>query len=141
MIKNEEYFNASKPAGFDGVFNWDFITFRGNIKPMDIDAIVERRGHFLVFETKRLDNTEIPRGQKITLSRLHDSMKVTIIVLHGKCENDITKIYAYPEKGKGMRIDFKDGKQSVQMLVDAWQAYANGEINDLHSEFLKISNL
>jgi hypothetical protein len=135
MIRNEDYFNAMLPAGFDGVFDWDFIQWRGKIKPMDIDAIVERKGHFIIFETKRLDNIEIPIGQKITLKTLHELKNFTIIILHGKSGDEISKIVAYPEGGKGMAIPFENAKQTIQELIDLWQAFAEGEIFDLGAAY------
>lgn len=74
-IHNKKGFDEAPAAGFDGVFDWDFLDVAWyqegkpegkQIKPMDWDAVVERRGKFLVFETK---DGEVPikLGQKITL--------------------------------------------------------------------------
>ena len=72
MILFPERFNQAKPANFDGVFDWDFLKpafAHTKIEPMDIDAIVERHGKVLIFETKAPDR-EISKGQKITLNPL-----------------------------------------------------------------------
>lgn len=61
-IKYPKAFDGFPPAGFDGIFDWDFLkpAFGGTkIEPMDIDAFVERHGEILMFETKTLGK-EIP---------------------------------------------------------------------------------
>ena len=71
-VKYPETFKSFPPANFDGLFDWDFLlpAFQGtNIEPMDIDAVIERRGKVLLFETKS-EGKEIPLGQRITLDRL-----------------------------------------------------------------------
>ena len=47
-------FNECPSAGFDGIFDWDFLKgcWGGSIQPTDIDGIVERFGRVLMFETK-----------------------------------------------------------------------------------------
>ena len=69
MLKNYEKFNTWLPALFDGQFHWDFLkpAFKDTkIMPMDFDAVVERYGKFLIFETKS-KGKQIDLGQKITL--------------------------------------------------------------------------
>jgi hypothetical protein len=88
MIKNENRFNEWPPANFDGIFYWDFLkpAFGDtNIEPMDIDAIIERHGQFLIFETKE-PSKEIPLGQQITLMTLLQTMKgsIRVMVIWGK---------------------------------------------------------
>jgi len=89
-VKYPDRFNRALPAGFDGLFDWDFLlpAFQGTrITPMDLDAVVERNGQFLVFETKE-NGAPIPVGQTITLERL--VLKgITVIVLRGKTAAEI----------------------------------------------------
>lgn len=76
MIHSPEFFDQSPSAGFDGVFDWDFLdpAWQGSrCRLMDLDAVLERYGRFLIFETKHgyepgrpLDH--IPEGQRITLA-------------------------------------------------------------------------
>jgi hypothetical protein len=69
MIYNQDKFDSAKPAGFDGIFVWDYLKkafYPTKIQPMDFDAVVERNGCFLVFETKT-PGVEIPLGQRLTL--------------------------------------------------------------------------
>jgi len=66
---SKEKFLENKPAGYDGVFDWDFFipVFKGTkIKPMDIDGCIERKGNALLFETKK-PGVSISKGQIITL--------------------------------------------------------------------------
>ena len=86
-IKFPDTFARSRPAQFDGVFDWDFLKgcWTGKIEPMDIDGLVERNGHFLLFETKDPHRT-ISKGQKIALARLVDvgRGRITLCVIRGK---------------------------------------------------------
>jgi hypothetical protein len=72
MIRSMSAFADALPAGFDGVFLWDFLrsAWGGTkIQPMDFDCVVERCGHFLAFETKA-PGVPIPEGQQITFDAL-----------------------------------------------------------------------
>jgi len=86
-LYNEDAFQRSPSAGFDGIWDWDFLkgAFGPTIMPMDIDALVERRGHFVIFETKKT-GVEIPQGQKIALGKLIELGRghITLIVVFGK---------------------------------------------------------
>jgi len=97
MIRNVNAFEAVLPAGFDGLFHWDFLDPawqrpKTKITPMDIDAVVERNGVFLMFETKSA-GALIPPGQHISLSRLVRLGRgaITVISLQTKHAADITK--------------------------------------------------
>jgi hypothetical protein len=86
-IYNPEGFLSSPTAGFDGVFDWDLIfnDCFGNTKitPTDIDCIIERKGRFIVCETK-LQGVKIPLGQEILLKELHKLGVFTIYAIWGK---------------------------------------------------------
>lgn len=84
-------FHRSPAAGFDGVFDWDFLipAFEGTgIQPMDFDGVVERNGQFLVFETKE-GNKPIPFGQQLALERAVETGFWTVIVLRAKRSVDV----------------------------------------------------
>jgi len=103
-ILHRETFNSFLPANFDGVFEWDFLcpVFEGtNIKPMDIDCIVERKGKFLVFETKS-PGKEIPLGQTITLESLVKTGYFVIIILWAKKPEEINSWQVWFKKGDGI---------------------------------------
>lgn len=98
MIKYPQTFEQFRPAGFDGLFDWDFLRpawLGTNIEPMDIDAMVERKGKILLFETKT-EGKEIPVGQKIALERLLVIGRgdIHLMVIYGK---DIRSIVAMEE--------------------------------------------
>ena len=68
MLTNPERFDEWRPAGFDGLFEWDFLrgAFGPTIQPMDFDAVVERNRHLLVYETKDVGK-DVPDGQRRAL--------------------------------------------------------------------------
>lgn len=116
MIHNESRFAHWLPAGFDGKFDWDFLlpAWAGTkVEPMDFDAVVERRRHFLIFETK-IPGKDIPQGQAITLTEMWRRPNVTIMQIAGKSPNEITgyAMYAETEKDKSCRV-------GDRVLVDA----------------------
>lgn len=80
MIRHQAIFDRELPAGYDGVFMWDFLkgAFGPTIEPMDIDAVVERHGRFLLFETKT-PGVAVPHGQAITLERILRDARWTVI--------------------------------------------------------------
>jgi hypothetical protein len=98
MFHSRKRFESWLPALFDGPFDWDFLddAWEGKIKPMDFDAVVERRGHFLIFETK-IPGQDIPKGQRITLSQKWRHGKTTIFILSGKSPSQINGMAEYIE--------------------------------------------
>lgn len=98
MLHSRDRFRQWLPALFDGEFQWDFLkpAFNGTkIMPMDFDAVIERHGHVLIFETKT-DGKDIEQGQRITLT---DQWRkgATIFVVRGKTAETITGIACYWE--------------------------------------------
>lgn len=85
------------PDGFDGQYHWGFLDpcwKPTDIKPMDIDLIVERNGKFLIHETKQ-PGKSIPEGQRITLTRLWSMKSFSIIHVEGKSKDAITATATY----------------------------------------------
>jgi hypothetical protein len=84
-ILHPERFNEAAPAGFDGVWDWDFLkgAFPRGITPMDIDGKVEVGGNFLLFETKDV-GVPVKDGQADSLARLLRLGPITLIVIRGK---------------------------------------------------------
>ena len=70
-ITNSDAFERNPPAGFDGIVHWEAISraLPRNITPMDIDAVVELCGNFVMFETKE-NKRHVPDGQKMTIVNL-----------------------------------------------------------------------
>lgn len=90
-IRNKAKFDANPPAGFDGVFEWDYlipafqVATGRNIQPMDNDCDVEINGHHLMFETKE-EKAPVQWGQLKCLHSHWERGHITIIILWGKRE-------------------------------------------------------
>ncbi len=127
-INYPERFAKSQPAGFDGVFDWDFLKpafAPTKIEPMDLDAIVERNGRFLVFETKSQEKP-IPQGQVITLEQLAKTRLFTIIILRCKTQADIRGWECWFCKSNRVVKRWCDGDANELMLfVKRWFDKAN----------------
>lgn len=106
VIYNHDLFNAALPAGFDGVFMWDFLkgAFGPFIEPMDFDGVVERCGHFLVFETKH-PGVLLPTGQRRALEKLIQDERFTVVVIQAKVPEDITHWFVWTRR----TVDRVDG--------------------------------
>jgi len=132
VIRNEELFDLSLPAGFDGRFEWDFLkpAFRPTrIEPMDLDAVIERHGQFLVFETKRFPDTPIPEGQRITLNALLKTGRFTVFVLRGKTADTISSLLVcYPGStmGTGKHKQPADARYVIER-TRAWFKWASAK--------------
>lgn len=123
-IKNEKAFQESTPPGFDGIFDWSWVMGcfgDTKIMPMDIDGIVERKGNFLIFETKR-NGIPVPKGQMITLNRLVEVGKMTVMIIYGKkLPERFTIIYP-----NGVKKDYI-GLEKAKERVASWFKYADSE--------------
>ena len=135
MIRHKKTFESWLPALFDGEFKWDFLlpAWSGTkIQPMDLDAIIERRNHFLIFETKK-PGKGIDVGQRITLTNLWRNGRSTIIFLSGKQPEEITGycMYGEWEKDKNADIGSRDltsaDAYDVIFLVRKWFCWASGD--------------
>lgn len=76
--------------GYDGAFFWKWIIEaikeinpKSNISPMDFDGVVERKGHYLICETKD-PNKPISNGQNLTLNNLCNAKSFSIVKIWGK---------------------------------------------------------
>jgi hypothetical protein len=122
VINNEKYFNKGLPAGYDGLFDWDYLipAFSGTkIRPMDVDGLVERNGRFILFETKEPEST-IPRGQQITLRALHKLGCFTIFFIEGKKKEEVCKLWILWPADKDphkIKLD-NDDKEPWEIVVD-----------------------
>ena len=97
-IKHPDNFIASPSYGFDGVFDWAFTKGAlgfSKITPMDIDGIIERKGKFLVFETKDIGK-DIPKGQMITFEQLYKLGVFTILFVQGKIKHEKAMAWCQP---------------------------------------------
>lgn len=121
-IRRPETFSQKAPAGFDGVFDWswtDGCFGQTRIKPMDLDGMVERKGNFLVFETKD-EGVEVPDGQMYTLKALYATGHFTIIFVYGK--RDPQHIEVWHPAIRGARQ--YEGRDKAREVVSRWFAWA-----------------
>lgn len=133
MIKYPERFNEATPAQFDGIFDWDFLlpAFKGTkIQPTDIDAVVERHGKFLIFETKA-PGTPIPMGQTIMLEALLRLGRgcITVFVIFGKSFDTITDMEEWVlDNGRIVKRLYPDCNHYVVLQrAIQWFEWANKE--------------
>jgi len=131
MIKNHKAFNEHPSAGFDGIFDWDWITEEikkvspsSKITPTDIDCVVERNGHYLIIETKN-PGIIIPRGQEILLNNLIHAKDFTVIRLWGKAETEeFNKVFGKVGGNWGQKINLY-GLEVARMSICEWFRWAN----------------
>lgn len=131
-IYNPAVFNESLAAGFDGVFDWswtDGCFGETKITPMDFDGVIERRGNFLVIESKKM-GCEVPKGQLITLDTAHKIGVFTILFIWGKSAPEKLQIW-YPgnhnnEELRGKKSDVHaTTKEKAKEIVRRWYEHAN----------------
>ena len=126
-LDNPDTFYKSPPAGFDGFFDWEFLIpafAPSKITPMDLDGIIERRGKFIVFETKR-GNVPIPLGQQYTLEALANTGLFNVIILRAKTPEEIDSW----ERWRGPPITkevFTGDAAALVEFVGKWYQFANG---------------
>jgi len=132
MIKNMGAFNRSKPANFDGVFDWDFLKEGGafgntRIEPFDFDGVVERNGYFLVYETKD-EGKEIPLGQKIALESAVKTGFFIVFVIWGK--TDCGRLEIWSRDSETGKVKYKKMDESSREIVleytSRWYEWVDG---------------
>lgn len=126
-IKYGKTFLDSAPPSFDGVFDWSFTQGcfgETKITPMDLDGVIERKGNFLVFETKN-EGVNIPRGQKILLKSLHDIGVFTIIVLWGKTY-PVRAFVKWSKRFGGSQYFIEESvPEKLKIIVSGWFEKSN----------------
>jgi hypothetical protein len=129
-IKHPETFLNSPAAGFDGVFDWswtDGCLGSKNITPMDFDGVVERKGNFLLFETKGI-NVPIPRGQMYTFESAYNLGCFTIMFIEGKGSPEKIKAWCQPGFYRGVKAkkhSIVTDLENAKSFVKAWYSYAD----------------
>lgn len=120
---------CSREIGFDGIFHWGWVldaigytTGKTKIQPMDFDGVIERRSHYLVFETKDV-HASISQAQQWTLERLNQAKSFTVMKVWGKeqpAQIEIEDICnGKPRKAQGY------GTEEAKRWVQKWFAWAN----------------
>lgn len=116
-IRNPEAFLAAR---------WDWSFLEGcfgqtRISPSDIDACIERNGHFLWMENKPADGS-VPRGQ----ARIFDRLRArgdTVIVISGRQEEPPWHMQIWP--GPRRQVT----KYEIRSYIAAWFSWADGAGN------------
>jgi hypothetical protein len=92
---------------------------------MDLDAIIERNGWFIVFETKS-NGKPIPKGQEILLESLVGIGRFFVIILRCKRPEDITGWEEWTKDGSKCSKSPKVGDSSdLTERVGEWFRWAN----------------
>lgn len=129
MLHSKEKFDADQPAGFDGLFHWEYINMAFQdatgrpIQCMDIDAHVEIGGHHLFFETKR-EGVEVPWGQKKALRELWAKGYAMVIILWGK-EDPIACEIWWPAGGEKEILKGRLTKERLFEICKRWAVWAD----------------
>lgn len=142
-LHSRERFEQWLPALFDGEFDWDFLlpVFVGTrIRPMDLDCVIERKRHFLMFETKK-EGAQIETGQSITLTNLWRNGSTSIIHLQGKTPETITAfaIYAEWDEDKKCAVGDRPLKSAnafdLLYVVRRWYCRVDGQRQPTRAEW------
>jgi hypothetical protein len=156
MINNQEFFDGSLPAGFDGLFDWDTLIkycfpYGSKEALTDIDAVNEKNVRFLHFETKS-KGSKIPIGQLITIDHYHVLGCVTQINLTfdqpDKNLNYISKIGVWYPNDKAMvwldteKLNYKQRLELLINTVIAWRKDADKLGNlTIHKDYKSIRQI
>lgn len=128
-IKYPDTFKKSPSAQFDGVFDWSWTQGcfgAGKITPMDFDGVVERKGNFIIIETKNM-GVPVPLGQMITLESIYKLDVFTVIFIQGKSTPELAKVWCQPGFKGGKKMDeYKETDvKRMQGFLSEWYEYVN----------------
>jgi len=128
-IKHPSAFGESPASGFDGIFDWSWTQGcfgAGKITPMDFDGVVERKGNFIIFETKGV-GVPVPRGQLITLRKAHALDVFTVMLIQGKARPEYAQCWCPPDfKAGSVMTDFCPiTTERAAGFVADWYEYAD----------------
>ncbi len=103
-----------------GIWDWSILAgcFGSGIEPTDLDGFVERRGHFLVLETKR-PGVAIPLGQRRTFEALRQTGLFTVLVVWGETNRPQTARLYTP---RGISGEFPCDLELLRQIAAAWYA-------------------
>jgi hypothetical protein len=129
-IKYPDKFLKSPSASFDGVFDWSWTEGcfgETRITPMDLDGVIERKGKFLIFETKDI-GVPIPKGQMYTFEALYRLNVFTILFIAGKTHPEKLMAWFQPGLHNGRKeIKHTDiTLEYIRYVVESWYVFANG---------------
>jgi hypothetical protein len=122
-IRHPAAFSRSPAAGADGVLHWDWVNRAFSdtkITATDWDGVVERRGQFLVVESKD-EGCDVPGGQLITLRQAHAIGCFCILFVWGKETPSRYEVW-YP--GRKAKSEGHCDAETLTTLVSKWRAWA-----------------
>lgn len=132
--------NIRNPRDFlDSYWDWTPYNscFNGtNIRISDIDGIVERKGKFLLLETKKVNMSyeDIPTGQMIMFRELVKTGLFIIYIIFGKVNQpERLVVLSLDEKGEIKRKDLElNLLYDLKHHISYWFNYANrtGSVNN-----------
>lgn len=108
----------------DSVWDWGFLDDAfapTKIKVTDGDGIVERRGHFLLFETKK-KGVEIPDGQQYLFDAWVAAGNHAMIIWGRQSEKRFNIKWLY-QRGELMLMD--KTLDDIKSIVRKWFQWAN----------------
>jgi hypothetical protein len=128
-IKHPSTFLKSPSAGFDGAFDWSWTNGHlgdKKITPMDFDGVVERKGNFLVMETKGV-GVPVPRGQMYTLESAYRIGVFTVLFIQGKSSPESLMAWCAPgfANGKRMGAHHPCSASRAGAFVGRWYEFAD----------------
>jgi hypothetical protein len=133
-LDNPKAFHDAPPAGFSGVFDWDFLAPAFPVPEKgagltDIDAAKERNRHFLGVEAKRSWDVPLPDGQRIAFENLVKE-KWVLIFLGTKTPAEIRKFQVWLPYYEGvLKIEIEGDQHAVVKAAAAWWEYADNKIS------------
>jgi hypothetical protein len=107
-----------------GVWDWGLLDecFQGTkIKVTDIDGFIERKGKFLVLETKQKGVT-VPEGQRLMFEHMQKTGCFTVVIIWGP-KNDVKEMQVYYPTHKTAKKEANNA--DLQRVVKWWFNYAS----------------
>lgn len=128
-ILHPDTFSKSPSAGFDGIFDWSWTQGHlgdKKITPMDFDGVVERKGNFLIMETKGF-GVPVPKGQMFTFESAYRLGVFTIMFIQGKARPEQVMTWCQPGFATGRKtlIHHPCGPDRAGRFVGAWYEFAD----------------
>jgi hypothetical protein len=125
--------HCHRTIGFDGIFDWGWviealkkISPKTKIMPMDFDGVIERKCHYLLFETKD-EGKNIIEAQRWTLERIIRASSVTIMYVWGKESPISFEAQTILRNGKRFRVVKGMGRLESEEYVSRWFRWAEND--------------
>jgi hypothetical protein len=113
-------------AFMNGFWDWEILDGcfgETRIKPTDIDGCVERKGHILMFETKR-PGVSIPMGQELMFKTMVEKAKAVVIVAWGE-KDEPEKLKVFSSKHPTGKEMPKGDIDELRRIVSLWYERAD----------------